>query len=209
MKTLPYDNDGFHHKAEITQVAPMGWYDRYVYTFDTCFHPFVSDLVARLSTQTSVAEMLDPSFLEGLYIDSFKSEYTTLPQIDVGYNPKPKTIDIGNGPYANYNWELFYHIPVAVAVHLSKTQHFAEAQKWFHYVFDPTTTDTTDIKENPIKRYWRFLGFRQGFGLQLMPSLQDVSGMPTDGESLIIVADVQNATPLPHLRCSRQEGRGH
>ena len=47
-------------------------------------------------------------------------------------------VSIG-GPYANYNWELLYHIPVMIAVHLSNNQRFAEAQKWFHLVFDPTT----------------------------------------------------------------------
>ena len=116
-----------------------------------------------------------------------------------------KTIDVTlGGPYANYNWELLYHIPIAVAVHLSKTQRFAEAQKWFHYVFDPTTTDTTDIKDNPTKRYWRFLGFRQGFGLRLMSSVNDLSDMPTDGKNLIIVADVQNVL---HFRIFDADGK--
>ena len=44
-----------------------------------------------------------------------------------------------HGPYANYNWELFFHIPLTIAVHLSKNQRFAEAQRWFHYIFDPTS----------------------------------------------------------------------
>jgi hypothetical protein len=30
-----------------------------------------------------------------------------------------------------------------VAVHLSNNQRFAEAQQWFHLVFDPTNADTT------------------------------------------------------------------
>ncbi len=45
------------------------------------------------------------------------------------------------GAYSNYNWELFFHTPVLIAVHLSKNQRFEEAQRWFHYVFDPTTND--------------------------------------------------------------------
>ena len=54
----------------------------------------------------------------------------------------PKEIDVSDhGPYANYNWELFFHVPLTVAVHLSKTQRFAEAQRWFHYIFDPTSND--------------------------------------------------------------------
>ena len=54
-------------------------------------------------------------------------------------NRFPKEIDLREGgPYANYNWELLFHVPLTIAVHLSKNQRFAEAQRWFHYIFDPT-----------------------------------------------------------------------
>jgi len=70
----------------------------------------------------------------------------------------PKEIDVSSGgPYSNYNWELFFHIPLTIAVHLSKTQRFAEAQRWFHYIFDPTSTDPS---ADPLKRFWKFLAFR-------------------------------------------------
>ena len=71
----------------------------------------------------------------------------------------PKEIDVAeHGPYANYNWELFFHIPLTIAVHLSKNQRFAEAQRWFHYIFDPTSNDHS---VDPPKRFWKFLAFRQ------------------------------------------------
>ena len=48
-------------------------------------------------------------------------------------------------------------MPLTIAVHLSKNQRFAEAQRWFHYIFDPTSTDTSV----PVpQRFWRFLAFR-------------------------------------------------
>ena len=53
---------------------------------------------------------------------------------------------------------MLYHLPVAIAVHLSKNQRFAEAQKWFHYVFDPTCVD----KAPTPQRWWKFLAFRHG-----------------------------------------------
>lgn len=78
--------------------------------------------------------------------------------VQVGYSPKE--IDISPpGPYANYNWELFFHIPLTIAVHLSKTQRFAEAQHWFYYIFDPTSNDKS--VNPPEKRFWKFLAFRQ------------------------------------------------
>lgn len=58
---------------------------------------------------------------------------------------------LSGGPYSVYNWELFYHVPLTVAVHLSKNQRFAEAQQWFHYIFDPT-----DSSDGPApERFWK------------------------------------------------------
>ena len=48
--------------------------------------------------------------------------------------------------------------PVLIAVHLSKNQRFEEAQRWFHHVFDPTSTDTSI---DPPQRFWKFLRFRE------------------------------------------------
>ena len=143
------------------------WLFKILYTFENFFHPFVSELIGQLN-RTSVAGLLDPSFLQNRRQTFFEKDYNTVLPSDTGpVEYFDKTIDVTpGGPYANYNWELLYHIPIAVAVHLSKTQRFAEAQKWFHYVFDPTTTDTTDIKDHPTKRYWRFLGFRQDTPVQ-------------------------------------------
>ncbi len=45
-----------------------------------------------------------------------------------------------------------------MAVHLSKNQRFAEAQKWFHFIFDPTSNDKS---VDPPQRFWKFLRFRQ------------------------------------------------
>lgn len=59
-------------------------------------------------------------------------------------------------PNAGYNWEVFYHIPIAVAVFLSRQHRFEDARRWFHFVFDPTTNDPSTGRE----RFWRFLPFR-------------------------------------------------
>ncbi|MEZ4861712.1 MAG: hypothetical protein R3C14_10405 [Caldilineaceae bacterium] len=60
-----------------------------------------------------------------------------------------------SGAYSVYNWELFYHVPFTVAVHLSKNGRYAEAQRWFHYLFDPT-----DNSDGPTpERFWKVLPF--------------------------------------------------
>lgn len=161
---------GFHSSQDINQVADTYYYqtEQFTYTFENFFHPFVGELIAQLN-QTSLADMLDPAFLQGLTASFFNADYTPTTSETVQLNTFQKSIDVQpGGPYANYNWELLYHIPVAIAVHLSKNQRFAEAQKWFHFVFDPTSHDETDPA---WLRYWKFLGFRQETDVQNINSL--------------------------------------
>jgi peptidoglycan hydrolase-like protein with peptidoglycan-binding domain len=54
------------------------------------------------------------------------------------------------GAYALYNWEIFFHAPLMVACRLSQNQRFEEAMRWFHYIFDPTNTESPDVPQ----RYW-------------------------------------------------------
>ncbi len=62
------------------------------------------------------------------------------------YDPQPlvatpypiEDIDFSQeGSYSSYNWELFFHLPLMIAVKLSKDQRFEEAMTWFHYIFNP------------------------------------------------------------------------
>ncbi|GIE94609.1 hemopexin repeat-containing protein [Paractinoplanes rishiriensis] len=48
-----------------------------------------------------------------------------------------------------YYWEIFCHAPLLIAQALNDAQRFADARRWYEYVFDPT--ERTD--------YWRFLPF--------------------------------------------------
>ncbi|MHC2863783.1 hypothetical protein ACVIYH_004861 [Bradyrhizobium diazoefficiens] len=43
-----------------------------------------------------------------------------------------------NDGYANYNWEVFYHLPSLVSQKLVLGQKFEDALRWFHFVFNPT-----------------------------------------------------------------------
>ena len=54
------------------------------------------------------------------------------------------------GAYALYNWEIFFHAPLMIACKLSQNQRFEEAMRWFHYIFDPTNTESPDVPQ----RYW-------------------------------------------------------
>jgi hypothetical protein len=61
-----------------------------------------------------------------------------------------------SGAYSIYNWELFFHFPLEVAIHLSQNQKFSDAQKWFHYIFDPTDNSPGPTPE----RFWKVQPFQ-------------------------------------------------
>jgi len=80
------------------------------------------------------------------------------PDAELVQQPHPvKDLDFSSsGAYALYNWELFYHVPLTIAIHLSRNQRCAEAQKWFHYIFDPT-----DDSDGPVpERFWKVRPFQ-------------------------------------------------
>ncbi|HKV94827.1 MAG TPA: neuraminidase-like domain-containing protein [Candidatus Angelobacter sp.] len=55
-----------------------------------------------------------------------------------------------NAPFSVYHWELFYHIPLYIAQLLSQNQQFEDAQKWFHYIFNPTRQGSDPVPQ----RFW-------------------------------------------------------
>src|SRR5271165_2714571 len=61
-----------------------------------------------------------------------------------------------SGAYSIYNWELFFHTPLLIAIHLSQNQQFQDAQNWFHTIFDPT-----DDSNGPTPaRFWKVRPFQ-------------------------------------------------
>jgi Tc toxin complex TcA C-terminal TcB-binding domain len=128
---------------------------KFSYDFKNFFHPYAEKLLEVLNRQ-GLDTMMGPA-TQAIAADDFAQTYTEHAGPTVAVTSYPRNIDESdNGPYSCYNWELFYHVPLTVAVHLSKAQRFAEARTWFHYVFDPTCTDDVPAPG----RYWKFLRFR-------------------------------------------------
>lgn len=155
---------GFHDQgiASSSETSVREYWDtRFTYTFENFFHPFVGELIGQLN-RGSLRDMMDTKWqwdqLRWFFFD-FLYDPPKDKAFFVDVISHLKEIDVSDeGPYANYNWELFYHIPLTIAVHLSKNQRFAEAQRWFHYIFDPTCNDQS-VK--PRQRFWKFLAFRE------------------------------------------------
>ncbi|MGZ3415514.1 MAG: toxin, partial [Isosphaeraceae bacterium] len=151
-----------HDHATVQSVMnPSILESEFLYTFENFFHPRVDQLIEQLNRK-SIPGLLDPGFLSHRDANWFGECYTAEtsgavapggPHVKVSLGEPPvKEIDLSaGGSYASYNWELLFHIPFTIAVHLSKNQRFAEAQRWFHFIFDPTAPPD----------YWKFLQFRQ------------------------------------------------
>ncbi|BFT72396.1 neuraminidase-like domain-containing protein [Paenibacillus sp. P36] len=94
-------------------------------------------------------------------LEAFFNRNLTIP--DVNFGPyQPANLPKGTNciyhelkrPYSLYTWELFFHTPVMIANTLSKAQHYEEAMKWYHYVFNPFA------EGSGATRFWQFMPFR-------------------------------------------------
>ncbi|PKN89332.1 MAG: toxin [Deltaproteobacteria bacterium HGW-Deltaproteobacteria-1] len=147
------------------------------YKFSVHYHPYVDELIEKLN-RDGLDSLIDAGFLGGLKAPLAPVKYVPGSWVVAPF--PEENIDVSDdGPYSIYNWELFFHAPVAVAVHLSRNQRFAEAQKWFHYVFNPTSTDKT---VDPPQRFWNFLRFREETKPQFIQDLLTELAQPGDSE---------------------------
>src|SRR6266700_2065943 len=172
----------FHDQAIASYAGTIAlghWDTQFTYTFENFFHPFVGELISKLN-RDSLPGVLDATWQDSLkkdFGDFFKALYNPTEDNLVQVEYFPKEIDVEeHGPYANYNWELFFHVPLTVAVHLSKTQRFAEAQRWFHYIFDPTSHDQS---ADPKTRFWKFLAFRNPDNAMTIDEIVRILSTPT------------------------------
>ncbi|MCI0564206.1 MAG: neuraminidase-like domain-containing protein, partial [Nitrososphaera sp.] len=149
------------------------------YQFESFYHPYFCEMVEQFNefgvdgilNAPKVDVVLhrqlykEPKTLQcnKLFPPNFNRKTTKFPcyqptnnvwkQLDEPYDVYPyEQFDFSlDGAYSIYNWELFFHIPLLVADRLSKNQRFEEAQRWFHYIFDPT-----DVSIHPAPaKYWR------------------------------------------------------
>lgn len=142
------------------------------YRFYSHFHPYVMQLVSRFiekSTPGLLAMDTDYQDKAGggyqllpdgkprpkLYQQIFSSsKYSPSDRVEEPYPIKDLDFTPG-GAYSIYNWELFFHAPLAIAIQLSKNHRFQDAQRWFHFIFDPTDESNDPTPE----RFWKVRPF--------------------------------------------------
>lgn len=141
------------------------------YKFQTFYHPRVCAMIKQLN-RYGIDGLLNPKpdseegkdLLRQLATEStFDFEATYAPEKGIVQDPFPEeNFDFdSDGPYGLYNWELFFHAPMLIATKLTQNQKFEDAQKWLHYIFNPTETN----KENGVEtipapqRFWKVKPF--------------------------------------------------
>ncbi len=129
--------------------------------FETFWHPFVCEFVKSLKREgiPGLLTLTNQKLREQDVISSgpiwidlgtvFKNKYDPTDRVDEPYPIEEVDFSTG-GAYSLYNWELFFHAPLLIAARLSKSQRFEEAQRWFHYAFDPT---------DGSGRFWKLVPF--------------------------------------------------
>jgi len=134
------------------------------FTFHAHYHGYVCEFMKALN-KGGIDELL--TVQNQTYVDFFIniSPFIVKNNFDIKYNPDTKNVasptpvtHIEFQPdtaYGDYNWELFFHIPMLIANRLSKNQRFEEAKRWYEFVFNPTSNSPN----NTTSRFWGVIPF--------------------------------------------------
>ncbi|MCB9234044.1 MAG: hypothetical protein H6581_20475 [Bacteroidia bacterium] len=113
-------------------------------------HIFTNGLHSFLSVDFQKEHLIEPD----LPIKDRNTEILKVNPIENSSNP----FSFEYGGMAVYYHEIFFHIPFLIANHLNSEGKYAEAQKWYHYIFDPTAPPVEE--GDATDRFWQFLPFR-------------------------------------------------
>ena len=158
------------------------------FRFRSHFHPYVGSLVQRLversvpglqgadteyvrkadgSTEMLAKDKPRPVLYSKIFGPGGSYDPTSL----VEEEPLNELDFASTGPYSVYNWEIFFHIPLTLAIHLSRNQRYPEAQRWLHFIFDPT-----DDSDGPTpERFWKVKPFHYNTVTQIQRILVNLS----------------------------------
>jgi hypothetical protein len=187
--------------------------------FSTHFHPYLPEFKAALATKglpgllsLDVQRLADSGQIPSLFSlllattsvaagATFWNEYRPVPGPVFSYSTPKEIVEFGAADsYALYNWELFFHAPVLIATRLSRNQRFDEAQRWFHFIFDPT-----DNSAGPEPaRFWRVRPFYEAGQAtpiqELMALLADKTNTSPARQDLVTQVKQWRKNPFqPHL----------
>jgi hypothetical protein len=181
--------------------------------FTNFYHPYVCFLIKQLykhgldGMMKREVQLLDnvkyPELKEFIFKDVYDPTLLVNPGLPKPADPFPyypkEIIDFDpSGSYSDYNWELFFHAPLMLAVRLSKNQRFEEAQHWFHYIFNPMDTSAHPSPQ----KFWNTKPFfERDHQAYLDQRIDQILTMVNSGNTELIkqVEDWRRNAFQPHL----------
>ncbi len=129
------------------------------YTGVTFHHPFIGDFNTVMNSGERFRERCDSLFRLDKQNITSDFPYSWKPGYRLKEGETQRVRFDFCRPFGLYNWEIFFHIPFTVAVRLSQNKKFAEAQQWFHYIFNPlaSLSNGNITSTDQAARYWNFL----------------------------------------------------
>lgn len=154
--TLVYGNGNFSFDYPIAMPLDNAFsLNSSKYYFQTFQHPHIHAFMKRLRSG-GIPKLLALGTQVKVDTMGFNANYQ--PTALVHPTHPTNAVDFAyDGAYSQYNWELFFHIPMLIAQRLSDNQQFEDAQKWYHYIFDPTSNaDEAGNITGSKQRFWKF-----------------------------------------------------
>ncbi|HET9768715.1 MAG TPA: neuraminidase-like domain-containing protein, partial [Thermoanaerobaculia bacterium] len=154
--------------------------------FETFWHPHVCAFVKSLN-EAGVAGLLTVANQQLVNVRAsgrFENVYKPRAIVDPRFPQEDVQFDLQTA-YGIYNLELFLHAPMLIAARLSREHRFADAQRWYHFLFDPTS----DTGEPTPERFWRALPLRHD---------------PAAGRLEALLRALADPDADPHLRASAE-----
>ncbi|WP_437314752.1 neuraminidase-like domain-containing protein [Sorangium sp. So ce385] len=160
MRAGPSAAEWARRTPEVVRVAHV-YEDVKQYRFTSFYHPYaclfrkelqragVDGLLKWSLHRPKPLQLSSREFFESTYEPDTANVLTPYPKEEVDFSFQ--------GAYSLYNWELFFHAPLLIALRLMQSGRHAEAQRWFHFIFDPTSGDPAPSPE----RFWNVRPFRE------------------------------------------------
>ncbi len=166
--------DGLQAQVATTDDTAVSAYESWSFELSAFSHPFAERLLSLVRKHgvdgifhppatgdgEGIARQLIRHNWNELYTPESTIDGTVIDELDFQHG----------GAYSVYNWELFFHVPMFVALRLSEEKKFAEAQRWLHFVFDPTEGGNAPTPS----RYWKVKPLFQGEVTDVVEQLESL-----------------------------------
>jgi len=134
--------------AGVGQISYSGFF------FEPFGHQFAHALVGSVTSSTNLDVFFERVRTVPSSSPDLEEESWGVPVYVGSSLPEKDTYNELFRPYSTYNWEMGFHIPMALATKFLEMQQFDLALKMCHYVFDPYA------KGSGVSRYWKFPPFQ-------------------------------------------------